>query len=76
MFAFSTVEAQPSLLLQLSELMRAAKAGLINGQFSFVPCEAYEILANECRFKVTFKESTPTKAIFQSSIALINWWLP
>ena len=66
-FAFSAVEAQPSLLLQLSELMRAAKTGLINGRFSFVPCEAYVILANKCRFKVTIKESTPTKAIFHSS---------
>ena len=63
-FAFFAVEVQPSLLLQLSELMGPAKAGLINGRFSFVPCESYVILANECRFKVTFKESTPTKAIF------------
>ena len=67
-FAFSAVEVQPSLLLLLSELMGPAKAGLINGRFSFV------LLANECRFKVTFKESTPTKAIFQSSTALIDWW--
>ena len=73
-FAFSAVEAQPSLLFQLSELMGPAKAGLINGRFSFVPCEAYVILANECRFKVTFMESAPTKAIFQSSTALIDWW--
>ena len=72
-FVFCTVEAQPSLLLQLSELMGLAKAGLINGWFSFVPCEAYIVmLANECRFKVIFKESTPTKAIFQSSTALID----
>ena len=72
-FAFSAVEAQPSLLLQLSELMGPAKAGLINGRFSFVLCEAYVILTNECKFKVTFKESTPTKAIFQNSTALIVW---
>ena len=73
-FAFSAVEAQPSLLLQLSELMGPAKVGLINGRFSFVPCEAYVMLASECRFEVTFKESTPTKATFQSSTALIDWW--
>ena len=35
MFAFSAIEAQTSLLLQLSELMGPAQAGLINGRFSF-----------------------------------------
>ena len=73
-FAFTTVLEQPSLLLQLCDLMGGAKAELVHAKFAFVPLEFYDRMAKQYGFLVELKDTKPRMHDFPHIKALIHWW--
>ena len=73
-FAFIAVTKQPSILLQLGDLMGPATSQRINEKFEFMPCEFYDSLASKYGFLVEFVDTTPSRISFPSVSSLMEWW--